>query len=165
MNIDEISCSNIEENLYAYFDKELTSEENEIIEKHLAECSECNHKLIELKQIWKALDYDENIEQDTTSIFLFYSQTLPTYIRKKTIEKQRIEKIYTILEWMLPMITGIVWGILIYQFFDFFPRHPKALFHYMKEDLLQKQELLENYEIFEHYSAEQIQEWKQNEKK
>jgi hypothetical protein len=159
------SCKNIEENLSAYLDQELTPEESEVIEKHLAECSECNKKLLEFKQIWEALDYDVNTEDSTTSIFQFYSQTLPKYIRKTNIEKQRIEKIYTILEWMLPMITGIVWGILIYQFFDFFPRHPKALFHHMQENMLEKQELLENYEIFQHYSAEQIQEWKQNEEK
>ena len=159
------SCKNIEENLYAYFDQELTPEENEMIEKHLAECSECNHKLFELKQIWKALDYDVNTEDSTTSIFQFYSQTLPKYIRKTNLEKQRIEKIYTILEWLIPMIAGIVWGILIYQFLGFFPRHPMALFHHMQESMLQKQELLENYEIFQHYSDEQIKEWKQNEKK
>ncbi len=85
-----MECKRIEEQLSAYVDKQLSSEEKVLVDEHLRACSKCSLVLEELKQ---TISHTENLEEIDPPAWL--TQKIMAKVQEDALEKKGIvQKIF-----------------------------------------------------------------------
>lgn len=155
-----MDCIILEEDLSAYLDGELATQENKELEEHILKCPKCQKIVKEFEDLSNFLDNYEIPKDGSSEVDTFYSRTMITYQRK------------TYYRVCFAYINVILIGIVI-GFFIFFTKeviHEKRIkkeimqeieiLNHTDFDLLKDLYLLENIEVFRYFTPEMLNKWK-----
>lgn len=110
-------CEKIKEKLSAFIDNELDREKTSDIEKHLAECSDCNQELKILAKTWDSLEVWEKIEPSDNFEARFWQRVRERELRQPLFQRLFTKAIpvpTTVIILVIGLLGGIYLGNIVY---------------------------------------------------
>lgn len=113
-----MNCEWVKDNISAYIDGELTGSQEEMIDSHLSECSECRAEFDRLSMAWDALT-------------LWEDKQPPLHLKTAILSRIKTEKYSRLLRILLPVAAVLVITFSIFLLYD-------EINHYDKQALISK---------------------------